>query len=142
MFFCVLIFPFKVFCALPNSHSCTGVCASLYFYDNLGKEITFVKVGIWISTFCCCIFRETKYQTYLSAQRNILVSIVCPPGNWRYNVQRKKKSERGRWGSSCRTRLLQVKMGTNILIMGAAVLVIKIHDTKQCGVSQLNLVTI
>ena len=51
MFFCVLIFPFKVFCALPNSHSCTGVCASLYFYDNLGKEITFVKVGIWISTF-------------------------------------------------------------------------------------------
>ena len=73
---------------------------------------------------------------------NIVVLIVCPPGNWRSNVQRKKKSERGRWGSSCRTRLLQVKMGTNILIMGAAVLVIKIHDTKQCGVSQLHLVTI
>ena len=73
---------------------------------------------------------------------NIVVSIVCPPGNWRSNVQRKKKSERGGWGSSCRTRLLQVKMGTNILIMGAAVLIIKIHDTKQCGVSQLHLVTI
>ena len=64
LFFCVLIFLFKVFCALPNSHSCTGVCASLYFYDNLGKEITFVKVGIWISNFCCCVFWETKYQTY------------------------------------------------------------------------------
>ena len=92
--------------------------------------------------FSCCVTGKPMYQTYLPSQGNILVSIVCPPGNWRYNVQRKKKSERGRWGSSCRTRLLQVKMGTNILIMGAAVLVIEIHDTKQCGVSQLNLVTI
>ena len=42
-------FSFKVFCAPIRSHDCTGVCGSLYFFDHLGKEITFVQVSILMS---------------------------------------------------------------------------------------------
>ena len=41
-------FLLKVFCTPIQSQDCTGVCASLYFYDDLGKEILYLQVDFVI----------------------------------------------------------------------------------------------
>ena len=41
-----------MFCTPIESHDCTGVCASLYFYDKHGKEILYLQVDIDFFSFC------------------------------------------------------------------------------------------